>query len=524
MNETQTGSRDQPPEIRTRNGSSNSAGPAPSSVPFFQDLNAGSLCLDPIRDRQAQWEKIPLSERTRKLKGLRRAIAARADEIIDSVCTWTGKVPTEALLGEVYPVLDLLRHYEKKADSILRPRKVPRHFSFPNASAAYQYKAHGVAAVFSPWNLPFQLSAVPAFSALTAANAVILKPSEVTPGVGDLLLSLFQDAGYPEGILTVVSGGPAVGEKLIRARPDFIFFTGGCEGGRAVMKAAAENLIPVALELGGKDPMIVFEDAPWERSLNAAVYGAFCNAGQVCMSVQRLLVAKSIHDRFVECLLDRIGRLRVGTELGSDIGPMTTDAQADQVERQIREALARGAEALPGLRRGGRLIYPLLLTRVRPEMPIFREETFGPVLPIVSFQDEGEAIALANDTAYGLNASVWTLDLKKGREVADRLDTGCCAVNDVIKNAGHPDLPFGGVKHSGFGRYHGPHGLWTFCRPVSVLVNSGRTRTEANWFPYSRDLHRHLLVLIRLFHSGKSGLGDWIKAIPSFRFFRRLLK
>ena len=480
--------------------------------------------LSQIRAVQSTWAASDLSERIARLAALRRAIVARLPEIVDSICDWTRKVPTEALIGELYPVLDLLRYYEKNAQSILRRKRVSRRFSFPNSSAFYEYRPFGIAAIFSPWNLPFQLSMVPAFSALTAGNAVVLKPSEITPEVGALLLSLFSEAGYPEGLVTVVYGDRDAGARLIRQRPDLIFFTGGSDSGKAVMKQAAEYLIPVVLELGGKDPMIVCSDAPWERSLNAAVYGAFCNAGQLCVSVERLLVDQSIHDRFVKELETKIETLNIGSGLGNDVGPMISEHHANRVEHQVREALADGACTHPAFRREGRLIHPLLLTRVTPEMSIWKQENFGPVLPVLSFADPDEAIRLANDSAYGLNASVWTQDLEKGRRIAARLEVGTCAVNDVIKNAGYPDLPFGGVKHSGFGCYHGPQGLWTFCRPQSTMVNSGHLRTEVNWFPYSPDLHQHILRMMRLFHSGNAGVRDWIGALPTFRYFRRFMQ
>jgi acyl-CoA reductase-like NAD-dependent aldehyde dehydrogenase len=289
----------------------------------------------------------------------------------------------------------------------------------------------------------------------------------------------------------VAHGGRELGAALVEGHPDYIFFTGSVRTGRMVAEAAARQLIPVTLELGGKDPMIVFADAPLERAVQAALWGGLMNSGQVCMSVERVYVERSIFDRFVLGLVEEVGRLRQGREDGSDIGAMTSLQQVEIVRSQVEDALARGARLLTGqppsnwdLSRG-LFVPPMVLTDVTPDMKVMREETFGPVLPVMPFDSEDEAITLANDTPYGLSASVWSRDVNRARRVASRLVCGNALVNDVVITVANHHLPYGGEKASGIGRYHGEVGMRQFCVQTSVMVDKGRRRRELNWFPYA---------------------------------------
>ena len=461
--------------------------------------------LAAARTAATTWATLTVEQRLNRLAPLAELILADADAIVDCVHWATGKTATEALLGEIYPVLDLLAYYRKHAATILAGYDVlTSPWLFPGATAQVERRPFGVAAIISPWNYPFQLALAPLLTALIAGNAVILKPSELALPVGTLIGDFIARLDLPEGLVQTVVGGAEAGEALIDAGPDLVFFTGGLQAGKAVMRRAAQHPIPVLLELGGKDAMMVFADADLRRAANAALYGGFCNSGQVCISVERLYVQRDCHDRFVQALLDGLSKLEVGAGEDADLGAMTSDRQIAVVRAHYDDALAQGAIASGPLHIDGRFVGPVVLWNVHHGMRVMREETFGPLLPVMAFDDEVEALQLANDSEFGLNASVWSLDIAKAERIARQLQTGNWAVNEVIKNAGHPGLPFGGVKRSGFGRYHGGEGLLSFSYSQSGLTSRARAPAEANWFPYSARSYRNLQGYLDFVHGSGS--------------------
>jgi acyl-CoA reductase-like NAD-dependent aldehyde dehydrogenase len=460
------------------------------------------LAMERARRAFDVWSGVPLRQRVEYLGKLRHYLVENGEELARRISEDTGKVTLEAFMTEIFVTADSLLYYEKHAERILAPKKVPTPLVlWPKKSYVY-YKPMGVIAVISPWNYPFQLSMVPVLSALVAGNTVILKPSEVTPYTGLLMEELFRAVPLPEGVVQVLHGGRTVGQALIEAKPDKIFFTGSVATGRKIMAAAAEHLIPVELELGGKDPMIVFDDANLERAANAAVWGAFTNAGQVCMSVERVYVQEGVYESFVERVKEKAAALRQGYPAAADIGAMTSRQQVAIVREHVEDAVARGAAIVTGGRfeEDSLFVPPTILTGVTHEMKIMREETFGPVLPIMRFRTEAEAVRLANDSPYGLNASVWSQDKEKAKRVALRLESGNVCINDVIINVANPHLPFGGVKQSGMGRYHGPDGLYAFSHMVSLAEDPGRRLREINWYPYTEDQERLFVGLSRLLY------------------------
>ncbi len=381
-----------------------------------------------------------------------------------------------------------LDYHRKVAPKTLGRKKASTPIFLAGKSSYIEHFPRGVIGVISPWNFPFQLSIIPVLQALTAGNAVVLKPSEITPITGELLREVFAAIGLPEGVVEIIQGDGTTGAALCRADVDMIFFTGSVATGRKVMAACAARPIPCELELGGKDAMIVCEDAPLDRAVKGAVWGAFANAGQACVSVERVFVVDAVYDRFVEQVRSEVLALRVGApDEEAEVGPMIFKGQLRIVERHIREASEAGAKILTGgsaIDRPGQFFAPTVLTEITPEMSIYREETFGPVLPVIRVRDEEEAIRLANDHIFGLNASVWTRDTKRGLAMASRLECGQVMVNDVFSSVANPGLPFGGVKSSGIGRYHGTEGLLGFTHARAIMVDRAFFEAEPAWYPY----------------------------------------
>lgn len=468
------------------------------------------------------WAGLPISERVHSLRKLRLHIIDELDYIVKVISDSTGKVAVEALTTEVMTVVDSIAHIEKRAAAALKTQKVKTPITFIGKASYIEYKPRGTVLVISPWNFPFQLSMIPIAEALVAGNAVILKPSEITPMVGVLIENLFKEAEFPEGLLQVAHGGKELGAALVEGKPDFIHFTGSVRTGKIIQMEAAKQLIPTLLELGGKDPMIVCADANMERAVQGAIWGAFTNSGQVCMSVERVYVDKSVYREFVDRLVQATQSLKQGTASDSDIGSMTFPQQTAIIKEHVTEALEKGAELIAGEHPDQwaddqMFIKPMIVTNVNHDMAIMQEETFGPVLPIMPFETEEEAIFLANDTRFGLNASVWTTDVERGKRIVSRLLSGNAVINDVIITVANPYLPYGGTKEGGIGAYHGDVGMQNFCVQTAVMVDKGRKKEEVNWYPYEGK-YELFARLIRSFWGKKRNWGQFLAA------YRQLLK
>jgi len=471
--------------------------------------------MDTARAASRTWRGVAAHERAARIGSLLREVFRRRNEIVRCVCSEAGKTAAEALLSDILPTLEMLRYLEHNAARLLRPRRVSTPLIYSSSASHVEYRPRGVVLVIAPWNNPFQLSVVPIAFALAAGNAVVLKPSERTPATGALTGELCQAAGLPNHEVQVARGGPEVAQALIAERPDLVFFTGGAEGGRGVLAAAAGQPTPVILELGGKDPMIVFADADRERAARAAVYGAFAHAGQHCVSIKRLLVEHTLYDAFLERVAEQTRALAATGDWGRVVDER---AKAGAVE-QVREALAAGARLVVPNDVTTAAAEPTLVADCTPTMRLMQEETFAPVLAAMSFLTEDEAVRRANDSPFGLNASVWSGDSERSARVVGRLDTGNVYVNNVLINTGNPHLPFGGVKASGFGRYHGPEGLRAFCVATSVMVDRSRRRTEANWFPHDDAKLETVDELIGL----RYGNFGWLRRLRGWlRLLRRL--
>jgi acyl-CoA reductase-like NAD-dependent aldehyde dehydrogenase len=457
--------------------------------------------LEVARKAQHDWGALPIEERGRYLRRAVRVLLARQDEFVAVIRRETGKPESEALAVEVLAACDALTFYAKRAKRILADRTVPVHL-LKTKKLRISYRPLGVVGIVTPWNFPFLLSLNPTVQALMAGNAVLLKPSEATPYSGQLVEELLRAAGLPEGVFQCLLGDGETGRALVEAGCDKISFTGSVATGRKVAEACGRRLVPCTLELGGKDPMIVCEDADLERAAAGAVYGAFANAGQVCVSTERVYVVDRVADEFVRKVVEKTAELRQGSDGESDVGPMIQASQLEIVDRQVRDAVARGARVLAGGRRnpGSKGLYfePTVLVDVDHDMAIMREETFGPTLPIMRVRDEDEALRLANDTPYGLNANVWTRDKRKGVELAKQIQAGSAVVNDCMLTYGITESPFGGRKDSGIGQVNGEIGLRSYCYAQSIAVDRFGARNEFLWFPYTARKAKLLRRMMRL--------------------------
>lgn len=458
------------------------------------------------RAAQSQWASLPPAQRALALRPLRHLIAQRMDEIISVISAETGKPPMDALAGDVMVTLEHLRFYERRAANILRPPKVGRsRILFSGTRFEEVTEPHGVVFICAPWNYPLQLAVVPMATALFAGNAVLLKCSEHTPRTAQLIADLCTAAALPPNLVQVSCEPPAEAAALLDAHPDLIFFTGSNRNGRIVAEKAAALMVPTIMELGGKDPALVFDSCDLQRTVNGLTYGAFANSGQVCVGTKRIFVQRAIYDEFLRLFLARIAQLRTGTSIQSDLGPIRIEAVRQRLREQLDDAIARGAK----LHTTGD--SPIVLTNVPAEASILLNESFGPIVCIAPFITESDAIAAANSSAFALSASIWTRDKAQAQRVARALDSGSCAINDVIRNIGNPHASFGGNKSSGFGRYHGAEGLRAFSRTKSIMTSTRPRPTEIHWFPFTAATYSQLRKLLQFRHA--SNLRNKIKAL-----------
>lgn len=434
------------------------------------------------------WKKTAFAERRRLVMAAREVILADLDGIAHLISAETGKPFGEAIAMEIAPVLDLMQHFARNTESMLRPRKIDIGlYALMGRYSRVVYHPLGVIGIIPAWNYPFSIPLGEAVMALMAGNTVIIKPSELTPLVGIRIGEIFKKAGFPENTVQVLTGAGETGAALVDAVPDKIMFTGSVATGRKIAAAAAKNLTPVVLELGGKDPMIVLEDANLDLAARAAVWGAFCNSGQSCSSVERLYVHSSVADTLSSKIVSIVKDLKQGPGDSEDvsIGAMSSERQLNIVEDHVGQFRAAGAEILTGGGKHGLFYEPTVITGVTNDMLPMREETFGPTLPIATFESDDEAIKLANDSEFGLTASVWTRDLRRGRRIAEQIEAGSVCVNEVLYTHGIGQTPWGGFKNSGRGRTHGLEGLMELVQPQHIHINRLSLLPAAWWMPYS---------------------------------------
>jgi succinate-semialdehyde dehydrogenase/glutarate-semialdehyde dehydrogenase len=476
---------------------------------------------------QPFWAQLTLQDRARYLERAAQVVIDEGDEIRDLIVREQGKPRNEAFAMEVLPTIDALTWIARAGQEILADEKIPMPQLFLKTKAsAFMYEPLGVIGVISPWNYPWSIPFGEVALALMAGNGVVLKPASLTPLIGERISRVLERAGVPEGLVGVIHG-PGTGSALVASDVAKVFFTGSVQTGRTVGEECARRLKGSVLELGGKDPMVVLADANIDHAVAGALWGGFANAGQTCSGIERVYVLREVSERFIAGVVEGAQRLRVGDPLGWDteIGPMVSREQFEVVRELVDDAVANGAtlefggplESPAGLEAGS-FYAPTVLTGVTHEMRIMREEIFGPVLPIIVVDSEDEAISLANDSEFGLGASVWTSDRGKGERVARELEAGMVWINDHMFSHGACQCSWGGVKESGLGRTHSKFGLYE-CVNIKLRVWEGSAIKNAWWHPYDETLGKALRQSAKILYGRPSiraaalrdGLGPLVK-------------
>ena len=451
------------------------------------------------REAQPAWEAIGFGGRAEVLLAARSWLVANTERVVETIVSETGRPADETQFAELVYGLSALEFWAKRAPAYLADEEIETASPLVRGrTLKVRYAPLGVVGVIGPWNYPFNNSFGDCIPALAAGNAVVLKPSEVTPLTSLLMAEMLAECGIPEGAFAVATGRGETGAALVD-EVDFVMFTGSVATGKKVMAQAAQTLTPVSLELGGKDPMIVLADADLERAANAAVSYGMNNSGQVCISVERIYVEDAVHDEFLERVTEKVGALRQGAPgaLGSvDVGAIIFPPQIELIDAHVRDAVEKGARVVIGggpAEGPGRFYEPTVLADVDHSMRCMTEETFGPTLPVMRVADAEEAIRLANDAPFGLQASVWTRDVDRGERVARRLESGVACVNDAQLNYIAIELPMGGWKASGLGSRHGPDGIRKYTKRQSLLITPATAPSrEAHMFPYSAKVSETL--------------------------------
>jgi acyl-CoA reductase-like NAD-dependent aldehyde dehydrogenase len=472
----------------------------PAHLPYILSLS---------RAVQANWTKLPVGERAARLRVLRERIMSSRDALADAVVRESGKPRVEALFADVFVALDSAEFFAKNARRWLQAESVPHHSLAAKAkSGTLSYEPLGVIGIISSWNYPLAIPLSQIIPAVVAGNAVVCKTSEFTPQCGALIAQLFVDAGFPKDLVTIIQGGGEMGQALIDAAPDKVVFTGSVATGLRVAEACAKLLIPTVLELGGKDAMIVLADADLEVAASAAVWGSYTNCGQVCLSVERLFVEAAVSETFAARCVEKTKKLRLGPgrDPSTDVGPLIRPQHVQRMSDLIADAVSCGAKVLCGGRPradlGANFFEPTVIVGVDSTMRVFREETFGPILAIQTVRDSEEAIARANDSPFGLSASVWTRDEARGEAIARRLRAGAVMVNDAISYFAIAEAPHGGCGASGWGRTHGKAGLLEMVQTKYIDVDRLPRREKPWWYRYGADLERAADAFLQFEHGG----------------------
>ena len=463
--------------------------------------------VDEVAEVQPFWAALGLSDRARYMRRAAQVIIDSLDELTELLTREQGKPRNESYVMELLPTIDSLHWIAGEGVDILGDEKVALPIFLKQKKAKFAYEPLGVVGVIAPWNYPWSIPFGEVAIALMCGNGVVLKPASLTPLIGQRIQGVFERAGLPEGLVRTVHGGGSVGRALVESSVAKIFFTGSVEVGREVGVACAERMKGSVLELGGKDPMLVLADANVANAVSGALWGGFANAGQTCSGIERVYVAREVADRFVEGLVEGAARLRVGdpVDVTTEIGPMVSREQFELVRGLVDDAVASGAKLRCGGPREvaglpeGDFFGPTVLTDVTHDMRIMREEIFGPVLCVMTTASEEESIELANDSQFGLGASVWTLDRARGERIARRIESGMVWINDHMYSHGACSCSWGGAKDSGLGRSHSKFGFYE-CVNIKHVSWDPSLAKNFWWHPYDGSLGRAMDASAKLLY------------------------
>lgn len=470
------------------------------------------------RQAQRRWGELPVKERAERVLGFCDRLIAHAEDLVDILVLETSKPRLEAISNEILVLADLMHWHAKHAPEILEPREERLHL-LKHRKSTISYVPRGVVAVISPWNYPLMLPFSDVTMAVLAGNAVVLKPSEHASLVALEAKRLWDTSELPRELLQVVTGGADTARALIDAGVQKVSFTGSVEVGRKVAEQCGRNLIECVLELGGKAPLIVCADADLERAARAITWGGFANMGQACVSVERVLAHTDVYDALVKRVGELVGELRQGApeDFDIDVGALRLERNLAHLDALVADAVAKGAVVAAGgqrLARRGNFYAPTLLIDCSPEMRVMQEEIFGPLVPIMRVDSDEQALAIANSLPLGLSSYVFSRDTEHAESLARRIEAGSVVINDVHSDIASPEVPFGGIKLSGYGKVHGVEGLRSMCSLKHVSANRTPLPTRSPfWFPYdSRDIPRALRGLRLLFtrHGPLGRLSQWL--------------
>jgi acyl-CoA reductase-like NAD-dependent aldehyde dehydrogenase len=443
------------------------------------------------RVAQKQWESLSFSDRAARLKAACKAMLKRRQEVVDLLAQEIGKYPADTLMSEALGPLDYLNNWIKVVRPYLRPRRLPiSALAFPGKQGFVEILPRGVIGIIAPWNFPLAYFFKPVLPALLCGDAVVMKPSEFAPRTPAWFASILSEH-VPKDLVQCLQGGPEVGRALIQGGIDALTFTGSINTGREVARLAAEQMIPLSCELGGKDPAIVLPDCNLPRTVAGILNWAMSNVGQSCGAIERVYVIDAIADDFVAQLTSAVSRLRTGpgADDAVDLAPIATRRQLEIIEAHVADAVAKGAKLLTGGKPTGKgnWFAPTVLDRCDHTMRVVTEETFGPVIAVLRVPDVNRAVEQANQSIYGLNASIWSSDLTRARELARRLDAGTVFINNHAVTGAMPCAPWTGVKQSGYGIANSEFALANFTRPRTILVDKN-ANPDPWWFPMDEVL------------------------------------
>ena len=486
------------------------------------DLSRMPEIIERARAAQKEWAKLSFDQRKKHVLKMRDYIVEHAEELAQIVSRDNGKLRLDALTTEVIPSALAADWYAKNAEKALKPKNLPLgSMLFINKRNQLRRVPLGVVGIISPWNYPLSIPFGEVVMGLMAGNAILLKVAAATIMVGKAIERIVAAGGLPEGLFQhIVGSGGAVSTAFFQHGINKLFFTGSVPTGKQLMAAAAKTLTPLSLELGGKDPMIVLEDADLERAANGAAWAGYQNAGQSCGGVERVYVHESVYDSFVELLAQKTRAMRHGPDQGYDIdmGAMTTQEQLKTVERQVDAAVRAGAKIVaqskPTDANAKGYFYPAtLMTHVDHSMELMREETFGPVVPVMKFKTLEEAITLANDSTMALTSSIWTKDVALGKQIASRLESGVTTVNDHLYTHGQSETPWGGWKDSGIGRTHSALGFDEMTQPKLVNWDIMPAKRNMWWYPFDRPTYDAMLAALRV--NFPKSFGGWLRDVTT---------